>query len=292
MDIKILIACHKPAPVIQNEVFTPIKVGRCGEGFPDTMLSDGTGDNISDKNPLYNELTAVYWAWKNYDKLGSPDYLGLHHYRRHFIFREGSIPYYEIKEINGDFYKKLNFSEENLEGLLKSGDFIAPMPAKRQSVRKNFMRAHDPKVLELAENIISRKYPEYVPALNKYLDSKEAYFYNMFIFDKDTFFRYSEWLFDILFEIENLADFPIERMFISERLTGVFFTKLMEEGKKPVLLPTLFVAGKKDSFAEALRKTGKNLKAKQSGLLYSLKPIIVYFIPDFVMRLKRARKCK
>ncbi|MGY0336874.1 DUF4422 domain-containing protein [Limosilactobacillus fermentum] len=27
--------------------------------------SNNTGDNISQKNPTYNERTAIYWGWKN-----------------------------------------------------------------------------------------------------------------------------------------------------------------------------------------------------------------------------------
>ena len=29
------------------------------------MIGDDTGDNISDRNPQYCEMTAQYWAWKN-----------------------------------------------------------------------------------------------------------------------------------------------------------------------------------------------------------------------------------
>ena len=39
------------------------------------MIGDDTGDNISDKNREYCELTGIYWIWKNYDKLGNPDYI-------------------------------------------------------------------------------------------------------------------------------------------------------------------------------------------------------------------------
>ena len=37
------------------------------------------GDNIDDLNPLYNEITALYYLWKHH---GDTDYVGLEHYRR------------------------------------------------------------------------------------------------------------------------------------------------------------------------------------------------------------------
>lgn len=46
---------------------------------------DDEGDNISEYNHLYSELTVAYWLWK---KAPKAKYLGLCHYRRHFVLTE------------------------------------------------------------------------------------------------------------------------------------------------------------------------------------------------------------
>lgn len=88
-NVKLLICYHKPATLFKDEIFTPIHVGRANarkrfqpedknfQWMLKNMIGDDTGDNISDRNGSYNEMTSLYWAWKNYDKLGDPDYIGL-----------------------------------------------------------------------------------------------------------------------------------------------------------------------------------------------------------------------
>ena len=57
--------CHKPAYVPENPYLYPIQVGTAlsGTKLPG-MLHDDEGDNISERNKTYRELTAQYWAWK------------------------------------------------------------------------------------------------------------------------------------------------------------------------------------------------------------------------------------
>lgn len=81
--VKILVACHKADPNIrQDDIYMPIQVGKALHPELDLGFQcDNTGDNISEKNGSYCELTALYWAWKN---LKNVDYIGLCHYRRYF----------------------------------------------------------------------------------------------------------------------------------------------------------------------------------------------------------------
>ena len=115
--VKILVCYHKPDVLVKDDVFTPIHVGRAlarqrakegdknFEWMLENTIGDDTGDNISNKNMSFNELTAVYWAWKNYDKLGNPDYIGLCHYRRYFLFRKSKEVVEEIREIGDKFFE-------------------------------------------------------------------------------------------------------------------------------------------------------------------------------------------
>ena len=52
------------------------------------MQKDNVGDNISWMNNFVGPLTCMYWAWKNLNVLGNPEYIGLNHYRRLFPIRQ------------------------------------------------------------------------------------------------------------------------------------------------------------------------------------------------------------
>ena len=82
-NIKIYVVCHKPSYVPENPYLCPIQVGTALSGNElEGMLHDNEGDNISDRNKTYCELTAQYWAWKNDDA----DYYGFFHYSRYIAF--------------------------------------------------------------------------------------------------------------------------------------------------------------------------------------------------------------
>ena len=79
--VEVVIATHKKYEMPTDDLYLPIHVG--AELNKDKDLGyqkDNVGDNISDKNDRYSELTALYWAWKHVDA----EYIGLAHYRRHF----------------------------------------------------------------------------------------------------------------------------------------------------------------------------------------------------------------
>ena len=286
---KILVAYHKEAQIVKDDVFVPIHTGAALAGntaWSKDILRDDAGDNISVKNPTYNELTAVYYAWKHYSELGNPDRIGLCHYRRFFIFEERKYAYYEQRDTGEHILQDIK--AENLDPLLSSCDFVAPMPNVRKSVYDNYCSAHHKDDIDLALDIVARLFPNIKPAADKYAHGKAAFFYNMFILSRQDFFDYCEFIFGVLEEYEKLTAHRDERFFISEVLTGVFFVYLMGNGKKPLFLPVLYIGGK-PSFKQSIAMCKANFKGNTSGFLFKIKPLIVYFIPNSLL-LRRKRK--
>ena len=83
--IKIFVAHHKPWYIYEDDVYVPIQVWKKNAKVDLWILWDDTGDNISEKNDNYAELTAQYWVWKNYD-LRDVDYVWFCHYRRYMTY--------------------------------------------------------------------------------------------------------------------------------------------------------------------------------------------------------------
>jgi len=93
--LKIIVVFHKrypscPIMLQKPDVYVPILAGKSDvtkdiEPFIKGMHCDNEGnDNISWMNPYFNEITGMYWAWRHFDKIGNPRFIGTHHYRRFF----------------------------------------------------------------------------------------------------------------------------------------------------------------------------------------------------------------
>lgn len=252
--VKLLICYHKKAALFKDDILTPIHVGRANakknmdhnsenyKWLMNNMIGDDTGDNISELNGSYNEMTALYWAWKNYDALGNPDYIGLMHYRRHFVLNEGVGIVHNIQQFDEEtYYDLINYSSDKLLELLDGCDFITHI-GRVNNVYNHFIENQRKTDIDLANQIVLEKYPEYQSVMEEYYAGDESNFCNMNIFSRELFFEYCEWIFDILGEFEKRVDINEKRFFISERLTGLFVAKLMKNKKlKYRALPISFI---------------------------------------------------
>ena len=227
-DIKIFICAHKEVPLPQHPYFLPIQAGAALHNHISDYQPDDEGDNISKKNPHFCELTCHYWAWKN---LRNVDIVGLNHYRRYFDFQKKWPQFSADKRfVTTEEFLKQNYQFPDLNSILQKYDIILPIARHwRVSNTQQYNDYHIAKDWEMLRQIIKERSPQYMPAFEKTMDhSNKAVGYNMFITHWKYFDAYSEWLFDILFEVERrvpLIDDPIQSRiygYMSERLINVF----------------------------------------------------------------------
>lgn len=215
--VKILVACHKNTALLKSKILLPIQVGTAlGKEKLENMLADDTGENISEKNPMYCELTAQYWAWKNLEA----DYYGFFHYRRYLNFSDRKYKEDRWGNVREDalseaMKKKYALSDDKIETLVRDYDLIiseeknvVSMPGKAANVYEQYKYGDSLHIedLECISAIVKEKYPDYAEDLDVYLKGKYTCFCNMYIMKKELFHEYMEWLFSILFEFEKRAD--------------------------------------------------------------------------------------
>lgn len=193
MKTKIIIATHKQYEMPKDDIYLPLHVGR--EGKDDLgYTGDNTGENISLKNPSFCELTGLYWAWKNLEA----DYVGLAHYRRHFTVKSKSQQ------------KKLGLMNSVLTGeeltpLLQKYKILVPKKRNYyiETLYSHYEHTHYKEHLDITREIIAEMYPDYLAEYDKVMKQRGGYMFNMYIMEKELSDEYCQWLFSILFELEN-----------------------------------------------------------------------------------------
>ena len=217
-DFAMYVVTHKklPAEHVDNlpEGYKVIHAGRAGKedlGY----TGDNTGDNISDLNPYLNEITALYWMWKN----TSHTVVGLSHYRRFF---------------SADGKNFLNAKE--IFALLESYDIITYNILIHRAPSAEILRDDicDREVASFAENIVRknlmRAQPDYLDVFNFKMNSPTNFYFNMFVARRPVFDAYCEWLFSFMIDStrEILNRTPLAELKPSERrLPGHFAERMM-----------------------------------------------------------------
>ena len=228
-EIKILIAAHKNSQFPNNEIYLPIQVGCKISNEKLDIQGDDEGENISQKNPNYCELTALYWAWKNLNA----DYIGLCHYRRYFNFKtkyfwHGNQTIVQFKNI--DNYTP---SKERLIKILGKYDIILAEPKTfPHSLELDYKMECISEDFEILTKILKTSYPSYyIPWIEKMKFNNKLNHYNMFICKAEIFQDYCKWLFSVLSECEKeikLSPYVYQQRvfgFLSERLLLVYCYK-------------------------------------------------------------------
>lgn len=282
-DIKILIACHKPSELPDNDLFLPIRVGAEQAEDDFGLERDDNGkDNISSKNSGYCELTAIYWAWKNLNA----DYYGLFHYRRFYSFSDRRFPVSDdghtmirARLLSPEVYRKFGLTDESrMRHIIEASDLVVhesrpvknlptPMGLPGKSVREHYAY-HDGTIvldsdIEAMDKVIRDKYPDIYLYYQRYLSGDTFLGYNMFIMKKHFFKDMCQFEFGVLGEMERILRKDLnKRSYNANRIYG-YLAEILTS-----------------AYIYYLRQTVPHLKVKELQMIYALKtdPISRYHL--------------
>ncbi|MGN0350678.1 MAG: DUF4422 domain-containing protein [Roseburia sp.] len=211
MKTQIFVMTHKKFEVPQDATYIPLQVGRAGKedlGY----LGDDTGDNISEQNQYFGELTGMYWLWKNYHDV---DIIGICHYRRYFLTED----------------KRL-MNQADYESALEDADIMVSNAQWADGPYRDYYgQAHNVEDLLKAGEVIKELYPNDYDAFCEVIGQSKFYYGNLCVTSKKIFDEYCEWLFQIFFELQKCVDLSSyddyhKRLFgfLSEELLLVYIT--------------------------------------------------------------------
>ncbi|WP_295731809.1 DUF4422 domain-containing protein [uncultured Limosilactobacillus sp.] len=227
MKAKILVAAHKNYKMPKDDIYLPVFVGKALH--PDVNHSfqgDNEGINISEKNATYNELTAIYWGWKNLNL----DAMGLVHYRRYLSLNHKK----SLEDV---------LSTKQVQGLLNNYDIILPQKRRYyiETNESHYLHAHEREPFYVMKSIIKTDYPAYSKSWDRVMKRTWAHMFNMFIMKKQPLDEYCSWMFEVLNKVEKQTDIShysqYEKRvygFLSELLLDVWLDKNQKYSTKEV----------------------------------------------------------
>ena len=216
---------HKDAATPKKEGYISLLVGGAiGNIAKSAICRDDVGDNISEKNKSYCEMTGLYWIWKNDIE---SRYIGISHYRRYFTDNYFSM---SIESC---------LSVEKIEKLFNKYDVIVPQAAVYKDTILNSLNiAPNLDDMKAVEAAIKALYPEYLGDYKSFLNGNRYYPYNMLVMKREDFEKYCEWIFNILDHVEREYGNPYtdnyhSRLFgfLSERLLYLWVNHNMEKSR-------------------------------------------------------------
>lgn len=160
----------------------PIQVGTVFTEQRISQICDNQGDNISERNGIYSECTALYWMWKHAPRT---DYIGLCHYRRHFDMTEEDLG---------------KLSDNDIDVLVTTPTFVYEGIG-------NFFATLTPKTdIDMLLKAISQVQPEYFETAQSFLQSRFFPPCNLSLMKYELFQEYAEFVFSITFKVEEFYD--------------------------------------------------------------------------------------
>jgi hypothetical protein len=252
----IFVISHKPLPAKLETPFIPLYVGAEATAANENELRDNRGDNISELNPYFCELTGLYWVWKNWAPTAKSDELvGFCHYRRFFSPNRKIEKFDEIS--NGEIDRLAYLLKDALFDVILPEQTSFPikqhwfslskrlnkvkLPWQELNLIEQYGLEHNLSDILLAVDLLSQPH-----RLNfqKYLEGKQFAPFNMFITSPENAINYFELLFPWLFELQKKIDLtsrtPYQSRifgFIAERFCSYYFNTFHQ----PTFVPVSFI---------------------------------------------------
>ena len=213
------VVTHKKVSLDLPDGYKIIHAGHALSNQTFGELVDDSGENISRLNLQLNEITALYWLWKNTRQ----SHVGFVHYRRFFtVDGKNVLSAAEAIKILREYdiiVNECNFgcvSERDWKIML-SGKNLADNV--RVSLRK----------------FIALRQPDYLDAFDRVMNSFGVFCYEIFVTRQNIFDDYCAWLFSFIIDAaedflakNSLSDDPREyraMSFVSEHLLTVWLMK-------------------------------------------------------------------
>lgn len=241
LDIRLFVSCREGVYVPKLPFLEPIQVGVALSGKRIAFAThDDDGDGISDRFPVFKELTAQYWAWKNV----SADYYGFMQDRRYLEFESSGKPSDECGVVaygmpSDACFEELGYREAKICSLIEQNDiivgqeYVLPDSCGEPSQRVRAWYANDWRKdgadLDRLSSIVKERYPEFAQDLDACLAKDSVLPFNVFAMNGELFGDYSSFLFGCLFEfsesldVQTLSPFAAQAPeFLSVLLLGAF----------------------------------------------------------------------
>lgn len=256
MKTKIFVCTYEDKVFCDNDIFTPIQVGKQYSHLDLGCLSDDTGDNIAYKNPYYSEQTSLYWIWKNVKGL---DCVGIMQYRKLLQLNKKKSVKTDLSLTETEFNQ-----HPDIDALMQGCDIILANPLKfRVSLTDKYRECHISKDLDILEETIKQYSPEYYDAFCTTMKSVPGilHSYNIFVMRWKWFDAYCSWIFPLFSILESKLDLENHtgyqrRVFgyMAERLLNVFClkNKLLVRTRPAVLIKEYYTKDKEEKQIKAI----------------------------------------
>ena len=240
-DVRVYIVTHKDAKL--SKLLPCYKIIHAGHARAKNdfgYIGDDTGDNISRLNPFLDEVTALYWIWKNTNHT----HTGFVHYRRFLTSNSNQKCY-----LSGVYYFNIKnlLSESEILKILSEYDIIVHTEriTDRTQLELMIYSTKFPELVELSEKVVrkhlTKNQPDYLDAYDSVINDFAFFLFGIHITRRNILDAYCEWLFSFMIDAtEELAakvkigdtkliDAPhvFSRMmsFFSERMLTVWLKK-------------------------------------------------------------------